>query len=130
MSLNDPLAVALSNMNNAEKIGKQECTIQISSKVIKQVLDIFKANDYIKGYEIGGSTKKPLITVSLNGNINKCSAIKPRFPITLEDFEKYEKRFLPAKDFGFLILTTSKGIITSIQAKEKKIGGRLLAYVY
>jgi len=130
MSLNDPLAVALSNISNAEKIGKPECTIQVSSRIIKKVLDIFKANDYLNGYVLGGSTKKPLLTVSLNGNINKCAAIKPRFAIKLENFEKFEKRFLPAKDFGFLILTTQKGIITGIEAKEKKIGGRLLAYVY
>ncbi len=50
--------------------------------------------------------------------------------MTTEEFEKFEKRFLPAKDFGFLILSTSKGIMTHLAAKEKSIGGKLLAYVY
>jgi len=130
MSLNDPLSIALSNINNAEKIGKPECTIQVTSKIIKTVLDIFKTHEYIAGYKVEGSKKKPIIIVSLNGNINKCSVIKPRFPIHLDDFEKFEKRFLPAKGFGILILTTSKGIITNNEAIEKKVGGRLLAYVY
>lgn len=130
MSLNDPLSIALSNINNAEKIGKSECTIKVTSKIIKTVLDIFKTHEYIEGYKVEGSKKKPIIIVSLNGNINKCSVIKPRFPINLDDFEKFEKRFLPAKGFGILILTTSKGIITNNEAIEKKVGGRLLAYVY
>ena len=47
-----------------------------------------------------------------------------------EEFEKFEKRFLPAQDFGILILTTNQGVMTHKEAKERKIGGRLLAYVY
>ncbi len=130
MTLNDPLATALSNIYNAEKIGRADCTIQVTSKIIKQVLDVFKAGDYIKGYETIGNPKKPIIKVLLNGNINRCAAIKPRFSVKLEEFEKFEKRFLPASNFGVLILTTSKGVITNQEAKEKKMGGRLLAYVY
>ncbi|MGD0511047.1 MAG: 30S ribosomal protein S8, partial [Candidatus Micrarchaeaceae archaeon] len=39
-------------------------------------------------------------------------------------------RYIPSKDFGILILTTPKGIMTNKEARENKIGGRLLAYVY
>ena len=64
------------------------------------------------------------------GNINKCGSIKPRYNIKKEDYEKFEKRYLPAKDFGFLIVSTSKGVMSHMEAKEKNIGGRLLAYFY
>jgi small subunit ribosomal protein S8 len=37
---------------------------------------------------------------------------------------------LPAQDFGFLLLSTNRGVMTHRQARELKIGGRLLAYVY
>lgn len=130
MTLNDPLAIALSNIYNAEKIGRAECAIQVTSRIIKKVLDVFKTYNYIKNYESIGNPKKPTIKVLLNGNINRCAVIKPRFSVQLDEFEKFEKRFLPASNFGILILTTSKGIITNQEAKEKKIGGRLLAYVY
>ena len=46
------------------------------------------------------------------------------------DVEKVEARFLPAQDFGLLIMTTTAGVITQERAKELGIGGKLLAYVY
>ena len=45
-------------------------------------------------------------------------------------YEKVEKQYLPAKEFGVIIVTTSKGIMTLSQAKELGIGGKLLAYCY
>src|SRR3989344_8716955 len=52
MVLNDPLANALSNIWNAEKVGKMECSITPSSKIIRAVLDIMKSHKYIKNYRI------------------------------------------------------------------------------
>ena len=66
----------------------------------------------------------------LKGNINKCGVIKPRHAVKKDEFEKFEKRYLPAKNFGILIVTTPKGIMTHYEAKELGIGGRLLAYMY
>ena len=130
MTLNDPLAIALSNIWNAEKVGKKECMAGIASNLSKNVLKILKENKYIKNFEIIDDGKAGLIKVYLTGNINKCCVIKPRFSITRQDFEKFEKRYLPAKDLGLIIISTSKGLMTHTQAKEKKIGGRLIAYVY
>ncbi|MEM2907506.1 MAG: 30S ribosomal protein S8, partial [Candidatus Odinarchaeota archaeon] len=47
-----------------------------------------------------------------------------------KDIDKWESEFLPSKDFGILVVTTPRGLMTHIEAREKKIGGRLLAYVY
>ena len=44
--------------------------------------------------------------------------------------EKWESRYLPARDFGILILTTNQGVISNKKAKELGIGGKLLGYVY
>ena len=46
------------------------------------------------------------------------------------DFEKFERRYLPAKDMGILIVSTPAGIMTHVEAKKKGLGGRLLAYCY
>jgi small subunit ribosomal protein S8 len=70
------------------------------------------------------------LKVNLLGKINKCNSIKPRFSVKNKDFEKFEKRYLLAKDFGFIIVSTSKGIMTHSEAKNKGIGGKLIAYVY
>ena len=46
------------------------------------------------------------------------------------ELEKYEARYLPAQDFGVLILTTTEGVISQLRAKEMGVGGKLLAFVY
>ncbi len=130
MSLNDPLASVLSKILNSTRVGKLECTIKPISKLIQTVFDIMKKNNYIKDYEVIEDGKGKFIKLKLKGNINKCNVIKPRFSVKGKDFEKYEKRFLLAKNFGILIVSTSKGIMTHTEAKEKNLGGRLIAYCY
>ena len=64
------------------------------------------------------------------GNLNKCGAIKPRYSVRKDGFEKFEKRYLPAKDFGIIFVSTPKGIMTHNGAKKKGLGGKLIAYCY
>ena len=128
--LNDPLANALSLMKNAEMRGKGTCTIQPSSKLIGGVLNLLKEKGYITGFEYVDDGKAGVFEVKLKGSINNCGVIKPRYPIKREDLERWESRYLPAQDFGLLIITTTQGIISHNEAKNNGIGGKLLAYVY
>ena len=128
--LNDPLANALSLMKNAELKGKGTCLIQPSSKLIGGVLNLLKDKGYISEFEYIDDGKAGVFQVKLKGNINNCGVIKPRYPIKREELDKWESRYLPAQDFGLLILTTTKGIVSHNEAKENGIGGKLLAYVY
>lgn len=130
MALNDPLANALNDIFNAEKVAKPKCIVTPVSKVIKKVLELMHLKGYVGEVKYIENNRGGVISVILIGKINKCGVIKPRYPVKLDDYEKFEKRYLPAKDFGFLVVSTSKGIMTQLEAKEKKLGGRLLAYVY
>lgn len=130
MSMNDPIANALSKILNSEKIGQKTCLIKPVSNTLKKILDVMNENNYIGTYaEIEDGRGKHL-KLNLTGNINNCNVIKPRFSVKIETYEKFEKRFLPAKDFGIIIMSTSQGVMTHNQAKEKRIGGKLLAYCY
>jgi len=128
--LNDPLANALSLMKNAELKGKGMCNIQPSSKLIGGVLNLLKEKGYIAEFDYIDDGKAGVFQVKLKGNINNCGVIKPRYPIKREELDKWESRYLPAQDFGLLILTTTKGIVSHNEAKKNGIGGKLLAYVY
>ena len=128
--LNDTLAAALSKIMNAENAGKKECIIKPVSKTIKEVLRIFQENLFIGTYEEKEDSKGNYLIVNLLGKINKCGVVKPRFSVKVDDFVRFEKRFLLAKDFGYLIVTTPKGIMTHKEAIKNKTGGKLLAYVY
>lgn len=126
----DPLNDAMSSIRNAEKVGKQECSISPSSKMIGRVLKVMADNHYIKEFEFVEDNRAGEYKVKLNGQINDCGVVRPRHSVKLADLEKFESRYLPAQDFGVLILTTTKGIISNVEAKELGIGGRLLAFVY
>lgn len=128
--LNDPLANALFLMKNAEMKGKGTCTIRPSSKLIERVLNLLKEKGYISEFEYMDDGKAGVFQVKLQGNINNCGVIKPRYPVKREELEKWESRYLPARDFGLLLLTTTKGIMSHAEAKKNGIGGKLLAYVY
>ncbi len=130
MAMNDTLANSLSYILNMERIGSKECVIRPSSKVIMKVLQVMHENGYIGEVKEETTSRGNELHVSLLGRLNKCNVVKPRFSVGLNTYTKFEKRFLPAKDFGFLIVTTNRGIMTHIEAKEKRIGGKLLAYCY
>lgn len=125
----DILADALVTIKNAEKVGKKECVIP-ASKLVKAVLKILQAHNYISSFEFVDDGKGGKFRVELKGKIIDCKAIKPRFSVKLEEFEKFEKRFLPAREFGLLIISTPKGIMDHKKARELRIGGKLLAYCY
>ena len=128
--LNDSLANALSNILNKENARTKECLIKPSSKIIKEVLKIMKDNYYVGEFKEIEDSKGNMLSINLLNNINKCGVIKPRFSVKKDGYEKFEKRFLLAKDFGILIVSTPLGIMTNNEAKKKSIGGKLLAYCY
>ena len=126
----DPLADAMSNLKNQENAGNLNCAIRPASKIIASVLKIFKERGYIGDFEFIQDGKGGKFNVKLSGKLNDCGAIKPRHAVKSLNFDKYEKRYLPATGFGLLVLSTSQGIMSHEDAKKSGLGGRLLCYVY
>jgi small subunit ribosomal protein S8 len=129
MSLNDPLADALSKINNAVKALNKDVTIK-KSKFLISILEVLKENGFVGSYEEIEDGRQGLVKVNLVGTINQCGIIKPRFSVKIDELEAFEKRFLPAKDFGVLLITTNKGLLTQKQARETHVGGNLVGYCY
>ena len=130
MAMNDPLAAVMSCIMNAEKIGKRHVIVRRVSVVITKVLSILNEKGYLGAFEKFEDMRGGFIKINLLGKINKCGVIKPRFAVAKDGYEKYEKRFLPAKNFGVLIVTTSKGMMVQEEAKKQNLGGKLVAYCY
>jgi len=120
----------LSFIQNYERLGKKELITKNNSKLIRKILEIMQIEGYLGSFEEIKDSKGDLLKINLLGNINKTNVIRPSFQIKLNEFEKFEKRYLPAKDFGILIISTSKGLMTHNEAKEKHLGGKLLAFCY
>jgi small subunit ribosomal protein S8 len=127
---NDPLSNALSGVNNAESVGHLSHTVQPASNVIGSVLEVFYDRGYIDGFEFVDDGKAGNFEVELKGAINKCGAVKPRYETGADEYEKWEKRYLPARDYGTLIVSTSHGVMSHYEAREEGLGGQVIAYVY
>jgi len=121
----DILADTLNQMLNASKAGKTTIVVAKHSKLLLSVLAIAKLKGYVKEYKVDGNSLK----IEL-GKLNSCKATKPRYVVQVGDMEKYAKRYLPAKDLGILVVSTSQGLMTHQTAQDKNMGGSLLAYFY
>lgn len=121
----DVVADALNQIMNAKRSRKKSLEVKRHSKLLLSVLALAKLHGYIHSYKAEGTVVK----IEL-GKVNGCNAIKPRTPVQVDEVDRYIKRYLPAKNIGIIILSTSKGLMTHITAIEKKIGGSLLAYFY
>jgi len=129
-SLMDTLGNGLTTIINNEMRNKRECIISPSSKLLGKVLRVMQLNGYIGEFEFIDDGRSGKFRVQLMGRINRCGAIRPRFPVKVDKFEQWEKKFLPSREVGLLVLSTSRGILSHREAKQKTIGGRLLAFVY
>ena len=130
MSLIDPIADGLIAIKNSDNASKNECMYRPAPKLFGEILKVMQAKGYISSFEFIEDGRDGVYRIGLLGKINECKAIKPRYAVKKNKFEKFEKRYLPARDVGILIVSTPRGVLTHREAKEKGVGGRLIAYVY
>ncbi|PNS15154.1 40S ribosomal protein S22 [Sphaceloma murrayae] len=121
---------ALNAINNAEKSGKRQVMIRPSSKVIIKFLSVMQKHGYIGEFEEIDDHRNGKIVVQLNGRINKTGVISPRYNVQLRDLEKWVVKLLPSRQFGFVVLTTSAGIMDHEEARRKHAGGKIIGFFY
>lgn len=120
----DIVADALNEVMNAKKAKKTSVVIKRHSKLLRNILDIAKEAEYLD-YSIDGNE----MTIEIK-ELHEIKAIKPRFTVSVKKINHYTRRFLPAKNFGFIIISTNQGLMKGNEAEEKKLGGCLMAYIY
>jgi len=121
----DTVADALNQMMNAVKARKEIIVINRHSKLLLSVLALAKLKGHIQDYKVEDNVLK--ITL---GKLNGCKAIKPRLLVKVSDIDLYAARYLPAKNIGTLIISTSQGLMAHQTAQDKNLGGSLIAYIY
>ncbi|KAG6782677.1 hypothetical protein POTOM_012088 [Populus tomentosa] len=133
---------ALKSMYNAEKRGKRQVMIRPSSKVIIKFLLVMQKHGYIGEFEFVDDHRAGKIVVELNGRLNKCGVISPRFDVGVKEIETWTARLLPSRQvsakkkisisihFGYIVLTTSAGIMDHEEARRKNVGGKVLGFFY
>lgn len=115
------LADALKCIAAAEKKGKRQVLIRPCSKVIVRFLTVMMKHGYIGEFEIVDDHRNGKIVVNLTGRLNKCGVISPRFDISIRDMERWTTNLLPSRQFGFIVMTTSGGIMDHEEARRKHL---------
>ncbi|KAI0878345.1 ribosomal protein S8 [Hypoxylon argillaceum] len=121
---------ALNAINNAEKTGKRQVLIRPSSKVIVKFLTVMQKKGYIGEIEQVDDHRSGKIIVQLTGRINKAGVISPRYNVHLSQLEKWVVKLLPARQFGYVILTTSAGIMDHEEARRRHVSGKIIGFFY
>uniref|UniRef100_A0A2P2I858 40S ribosomal protein S15a n=1 Tax=Hirondellea gigas TaxID=1518452 RepID=A0A2P2I858_9CRUS len=124
--LNDALVAIV----NAERRGKRQVLIRPSSKVVIKFLEVMQSKNYIGEFEIIDDRRAGKIVVTLNGRLNKCGVISPRFDVKQKDMGRWIGNLLPSRQFGFIVLTTSFGIMDHQEARRRRTGGKILGFFY
>jgi small subunit ribosomal protein S8 len=120
----DIISDSLNQIMNAKRAKKDTVVLEKSSQLLIKVLDMMKDFGYIAFEK---DDKKIKIAIK---ELNHCKSIKPRYTVSKDKIDFYSRRFLPARNFGYLIVSTNKGLMTHTEATENKLGGCLIAYFY
>ena len=124
------VAIALKNIVNAERKGKRQVLLRPASKVLIKFLRLMQRKGYIGEFEVIDDHRSGKIIVELLGRINKCGVISPRFDVPLSKVEQWTNNILPSRQFGFLVLTTTYGMMDHEEAKKRHTGGKILGFFY
>jgi small subunit ribosomal protein S8 len=132
MVLTDPIADMLTRIRNANMAEKK--TVQMPhSKMKSEIARILKAEGFIKDYTVENDGGKSMLNVFLKYTADREPVIQGLRRISKSSCRKYvnaEEVPRVLGGIGLAILSTSTGVVTDNEAREKKIGGEVLCYIW
>ncbi|MGO1403498.1 MAG: 30S ribosomal protein S8 [Lactobacillus helveticus] len=132
MVMTDPIADYLTRIRNAN-MAKHDSVEIPASNIKKSISEILKREGFIRDYEVADDNKQGVIKVFLkygpNGErvisgLKRISKPGLRNHVSAEDLPKV------LNGLGIAIVSTSAGVITDKEARQKNVGGEVIAYVW
>ena len=130
--MTDPIADMLSRIRNANSARHKSVDIPCSN-IKKEIAQILLDEGYIKGFDVVEDDKQGMIKVDLKysedgekviSGLKRISKPGLRVYVKCEDVPKV------LGGLGIAIISTSKGIITDEKARQEKVGGEVICYVW
>ncbi|NSW45600.1 MAG: 30S ribosomal protein S8 [Bacteroidales bacterium] len=131
--MTDPIADYLTRIRNAVKARHRVVEIP-ASNLKKEITKILFEKGYILNYKFEDDGVQGTIKIALKYNPDtKESAIKNLKRVSTPGLRKYSpSKTLPRvlNGLGIAIISTSQGLLTDKEARQKGIGGEIICYVY
>lgn len=132
MTLTDPIADYLTRIRNANMVKHEYLDIP-ASKIKVSISDILKREGFIRDYVVTEDNKQGMIRVFLKygyDNERVISGLKRISKPGLRNYVGSDRIPRVLNGLGIAILSTSNGLLTDKEAREKNVGGEVLAYVW
>lgn len=131
--MTDPIADYLTRLRNAIKANHRVVEVP-ASNLKKEVTRILHEKGYILNYKFVEDGPQGTIKIALKYDpVNKVNSIKKLIRVStpgLRQYVGYKEMPRVLNGLGIAILSTSKGVMTDKEAREQKIGGEVLCYIY
>ena len=132
MQMSDVIADMLTRIRNANDA--KHATVDIpASNMKKAIAEILVEEGYVKSYTVIEDGKQGVIRVTLKYTAGKQKVIRGIRRVSkpgLRIYAGYEDMPRVMNGLGIAIISTSKGLMTDKKARETKIGGEVLAFVW
>src|SRR5574344_2298951 len=131
--MTDPIADYLTRLRNASMAHHRVVEVP-ASNLKKEITKVLFEKGYILNYKFVEEGPQGSIKIALKYDpINKVNAVKKLIRVSTPGLRKYVGyKDMPRvlNGLGIAILSTSKGVMTDKEAREQKIGGEVLCYIY
>ncbi|MDR0874283.1 MAG: 30S ribosomal protein S8 [Prevotellaceae bacterium] len=131
--MTDPIADYLTRVRNAIKANHRVVEVP-ASNLKKEITKVLLDKGYILNYKFVEEGPQGSIKIALKYDpVNKVSAIKKLTRVStpgLRQYVGYKEMPRVLNGLGIAIVSTSKGVMTDKEARDLKIGGEVLCFVY
>ena len=134
MTMTDPVADMLARIRNANSA--MHDTVRMPSSKLKEALAaILQREGYIEGFSVADDTTRPgrVLEIVLKYTPERArtiSGIKRVSKPGLRVYTKADRLPRVLGGMGVAVLSTSQGLMTDREARQRKVGGEVLCYVW
>ncbi|MFJ8263923.1 30S ribosomal protein S8 [Rummeliibacillus sp. NPDC094406] len=132
MTMTDPIADMLTRIRNANMVRHEKLELP-GSNIKKEIAEILKREGFIRDVEYVEDDKQGIIRIFLKYGQNNERVITGLKRISKPGLRVYAKTDEVPKvlnGLGIALVSTSQGLLTDKEARAKKVGGEVLAYVW
>jgi len=133
MAVTDSIADMLTIVRNASRARKEVAEVK-GSRLSEEILKIFKQEGFISNYKLIKDNKQGILRVYLlyekKESTPAISGIKRASRPGLRLYKKSAEISKVYGGLGVAVISTSKGVMTDNEAREKKLGGEVICYIW